>query len=400
MKLLKKYDNHLDRAQHAMDTEKVDRATAKKVLVPSGTQLPRRKCSVDGVMEIRLDMGSTQPTPKLGGGVSHFNSQASTNSLYVVCASREPQCFAFYWESREGAGGPENIISAFVHFLENYNTGCTKLVIWADNTTKGTKSWVWLHLAQHLVRTGWFKSVDLKFYVKGHTYMPGYGPDACHNTFLKAAGQGDKCHVHDYLDAARTVRNGGWVVVHLKAAMHRAFRPFLAQWYKKGGTAAFDIREFQWFNVGEGEDRHGKTVCHDREIWARHSHMPERFYYVISVDKIRNLAKNPSLDWHDPQWWKQPKPLKMNAYIGIVKSMEVMDTRTREFWTVVLKRMFGSLSLKRQLFKAKNIDEDDDAISSNTDDDLEERIRKRGGRRRVYNKASRALGLVPQGQRA
>jgi hypothetical protein len=150
--------------------------------LPRGTVT---RCSVTGILHIRLDMGSGCPTPQLSGGVSHFTSQSKTNFLYIVDANRERRPFVYVWEVREGAAGPAAIASALMHFLIHHNTGRKNLVIWADNTPKGIKSWLWVMLARHLVRTGWFETVELKFYIKGHTYMPGYGPDACHSCLLK-----------------------------------------------------------------------------------------------------------------------------------------------------------------------------------------------------------------------
>jgi hypothetical protein len=398
-RLLEKYVHHLDRAEHAKQAEKHDRWRAQKLHVAPDAQVPLPKCSVEGVMHIRTDQGSGQPTPKLGGGPSHFLSQSTTNSLYIVCASREKQCFAFYWETREGKSGPTNLASAFMYFLEHYNLGRTHLIIWADNTPKGTKNWVWLKLARWLVREGWFKTVDLKFYIAGHTYMPGFGPDACHNTFLKAAGKGDKCHVHDYLDAARTVRNGGWVVVHLKASMHFNIRAFLNQWYKQGPSKAFNMLEFHWYNVGEGEDREGNWAHHDG-IWARHSHYPKRFFFKINVDKTaRYVSQDLCLEWNDRRWWVAPPKLKKNAFTGIVKSMCVMDARTRKFWMVVFERMFGSRVLEKALFQALRIDDEDEANSSDTDETFEQRVRARALRRENNKINANRLALKAQSQK-
>ena len=393
-----RYDRHLARAQHARDEEMRDRELAQKVPIP--TSFPVTPCSVDGILHVRLDMGSGAMTPQVGGGVSHFNSKTKTNSLYIVDASREGRCFAYFWEVRKGGAGPAAIASALMHFLLNHNTGRKNLIIWADNTQKGMKCWMMMKLARHLVRTGWFKTVQVKFYIMGHTYMPGYGPDACHNMFLKQAGDSDKAHVHHWLMSAKAVRQGAWEVVHLKAALHRNFNAFLQQWYTKPMNNAFNLQEFHSISVGRSEDRTGKLVDHNCVLWGRHSHYNRRFIYEFSVDKVSQPSPG-SVSWDvfDPQWWTPPEPLKKNVFVGLVRSMPVMDARTKTFWVAVLTKMFGHEAFVTELVRAEQKVATAD-LSSGTDDDYDERVRKRKDRIIKHNALKASVGIAPRGRKA
>jgi hypothetical protein len=205
--------------------------------------------------------------------------------------------------------------------------------------------------------------------------------------------------VHDWLDTAKQVRKGAWEVVHLKAGFHREFTNFMMQWYRVPLKNPFDLNDLHWFSVGRGEDQQGQVVQHDCEIWGRHSHDASRFIYKFSVDRDEQPAPN-SVCWnvYRPQWWRKPEVLKEIVFEGIVRAMPVMDHRTKDFWTLVLTRMFGKLAFDRWVVISENVD--DDVLDSASDDDIADRTQKRTETLVRRNIKKALVGIKPRGRPA
>jgi hypothetical protein len=204
--------------------------------------------------------------------------------------------------------------------------------------------------------------------------------------------------VHDWIETAEQVRDGAWEVVHLKSGFHRAFKPWLLQWYRVPTKNPFDLNDFQWFSVGRGEDQLGREVQHDCEIWARHSHDASRFIYKISVERDVQPAPD-TVCWnvYKSQWWQKPEKLKEIVFGGIVRALSVMDYRTKHFWTLVLTRMFGKLAFDKWVVIAEG-ENDEDILDSESDDDLVDRRKKRSDyldRKKIKNAL---VGLLSRGR--
>ena len=92
------------------------------------------------------------------------------------------------------------------------------------------------------------------------------------------------------------------------------------------------------------------------------------------------------------------EPLKFNVFVGLVRSMPVMDSRTKDFWSVVLSRMFDKDEFRKQFTQAQ-AKLNDGVLSSDSDDDFDERVRKRTEKNAAYNILMKSVGVRPRGRR-
>lgn len=371
--------SHLKRAYNAIDVEEA----ARKICLAQVFQLvlPCRPCSFDGTLHVRTDMGSNLDTPRVpGGGTAHWNSVSYTIVLWFVDSSRGNKVTVFIWESREGEGGPRSMISALMYYLLRWNTGNKRLVVWADNTRKGTKCWAWLHFMDYLCNEGWFESAELRYYVKGHTFMGGTGPDALHSILKRGTPKGTLLTtVKDWIQVAKEAgKSGKWEVVHLVEKLHRNWKMFLLTTLYKQSPGSFSLDDFAWFGFGKGQNKSGEIVDHLGVVWARHSHSPQRRFQRIKIRRQKWGKFNPDTfimpDIDDPLYDMGPNPLKKSACAGIIKCMPMMSGNACDIWKDILINRLGRQEYYKQ--RATAFLNDDDACSTDSGEDTEERDRK------------------------
>ena len=294
------------------------------------------------------------------------------------------QVTVFMWESREGEGGPRAIQSALMYYLERWNTGCKRIVIWADNTGKGTKNWTWNHFLDYLVKEGWFESVCLKFYVKGHTFMGGNGPDALHSQLKKGTPRdGVISTIKDWIEIAKEVGKDRWTVVHLKEKLHRNWTVYLTTsfWSRPMKKLPFRIDEWVWYNCGTGPDQSGVDTKHPGVVWMRHAHDPSRRVQPVTIRKRKHGSFDPETfrikDIDDPAFDMGPNPLKKSVCAGIIKCLPLMNLAQQTEWKGILVNRLGKKEYKKQRAQTfeKNND-NDDVCDTDSGDDTDTRNQK------------------------
>ena len=404
-KLTMRYQSHLTRAKYAIDSEMDARQLA--LGQPRMIFLPCRPLSRDGTVHLRADMGSNLQTPRIpGGGIVHYCPQSHTVVLWLVDSSRGDKVTAFVWECREGESGPRSMMSVLMYYLERYHSGCKRLVLWADNTGKGTKCWDWLFFMDNLCREKWFESAGLRFYVKGHTFMGGNGPDALHSVLKRNTPEGVTLStVKDWIRVIKKAGKGKWEVVHFVEKFHRNWNVFLSSMYRKPqGPRSFKIQEWRWFNFGRGPDCSGVDQDHLGEVWARHAHDEKRRFERISIQKQKRGEFDPDTftmpDIRDEIFDMGPNPLKKTVCEGILKVMPSMDDETANDWSEILKNRLGKTEFDKQYESNFKKSREDDACDSDSGDDSDTRLRKWKAKKQKKDEWYTEHNLRPPGFRA
>ena len=271
--------------------------------------------------------------------------------------------------------------------------------MWCDNTGKGTKNWMMLWFFSYLCTSAhghekYFESADLCFFFKGHTFMTGTGPDACHNMFKMAKKQTkknkDMITVEDWLAVARVANSGSFEVVHLKTGLHFDWEKFLSLAYKEPKKPRnYILREFHWFHFEN-----------PGEVIARHRHSPERRFTRMEIAKSKWGKYDPTtFTWPAIQDFVLDAPLlSMTTCVGIIKSMVMMDLDAIETWKTILVDQIGQEEYDRQS-AAMELDEQDSDCSTDSADDSDERVRKRSIKMADAAALKKKRGIRPRGYR-
>ena len=289
-------------------------------------------------------------------------------------------------------------MSAVKLYLDKWGNGRKTLNLWCDNTGKGTKNWLWMWFLSYLTtdafgKPKYFETANLRFFVKGHTFMTGTGPDACHNMFKQAKPKNkDMITVDDWLSVARTADKGSWEVVHFKSEMHLDWCKYLKLAYREPPLKPrhYILKKFHWFSSNSGM------------VDARSRHGPEGHATRLLIDRPKWGAFDPALFvWPDIQEsrfaWK-PLPLSLSTCAGIINSMVMMSIDAAATWKRVLLDQMGEVGYNAEAHKLA-LAECDSAFSSDTGDDSDEREKKwldwKSKRAAVYPK----FGVRPPGYR-
>ncbi|CAG9763534.1 unnamed protein product [Ceutorhynchus assimilis] len=124
------------------------------------------------VLVIAFDLQQTLPTPSLTVGPAFYLRKAWTYNLGIHdCISG--QASMFMWTEATAKRGSEEIASILLKYLSSRETNEQwELVVFTDNCGGQNKNWLIMALWLQLVREKKFKSIEHRFLVSGHTYLP------------------------------------------------------------------------------------------------------------------------------------------------------------------------------------------------------------------------------------
>lgn len=308
------------------------------------------------------------------------------------------QVTVFMWEQREAGSGPRNVMSALKLYFDKWANGRKTLNLWCDNTWKGTKNWQWMWFFAYLTtdafgKPKYFETANLRFFVKGHTFMTGTGPDACHNMFKQAKPKNkDMITIDDWLSVARTVDGGSWEVVHLKTEMHFDWFKYLHLAYRKPPPKSrqYILNQFHWFHSDSGV------------VDARSRHHPEARATRLLIDKPKWGAFNPATfvwpDIQESRFAMTPEPLSLSTCAGIINSMVMMSIDAAATWKRLLVDQLGEAEYNAEAYKIE-LAACDSGFSSDTGDDSDNREQRWLDRKSKRAAVRTKFGVRPPGYR-
>ena len=133
---------------------------------------------------------------------------------YAVYYGATGKCDMVFWTELEGSRGVDEIVSAIMRSLTASIVpllpGQTRtLVMWSDRCVGQTNNWPMICAMINLVSLGYFTSIEQKFLVSGHTFLP------CDRCFGRVEARKKSCMVYTPDD---------WIDVILSAQPNNPFR--------------------------------------------------------------------------------------------------------------------------------------------------------------------------------
>lgn len=121
---------------------------------------------------ITFDMQQTLPTPLLTVGEAFYLRKAWTYNLGVHNCG-DGQATMYMWTEDIAKRGSEEVASCLLkHLTSRPTTGQEDLIIYTDNCGGQNKNWLLMLLWIQLVREKKYKTIEHRFLVSGHTYLP------------------------------------------------------------------------------------------------------------------------------------------------------------------------------------------------------------------------------------
>lgn len=121
---------------------------------------------------ISFDLQQTLPTPLLTVGQAFYLRKAWTYNLGVHNCG-DGQATMYMWTEDVAKRGSEEIASCLLNYLTSRpTTGEEELIVYTDNCGGQNKNWFLMLLWLQLVREKKYKSIEHRFLVSGHTYLP------------------------------------------------------------------------------------------------------------------------------------------------------------------------------------------------------------------------------------
>ena len=176
------------------------------------------------------------------------------------------------WAENQGKHGSSEVASCLKTIFDSRKFGAKHLILWSDGCAGQNKNHTMTGFLISLVKNGEYCSIDHKFLIRGHTYLPN------DRDFAQIEKQKPTAQVNlpqdwiPYIQNAK--RKNPFSVISMTWHAFRDYKTFSSQTFKqlKKTTSKETVRfrAIQWFSYGESYEE-GEIKSHCDEVWFRYS---------------------------------------------------------------------------------------------------------------------------------
>lgn len=118
-----------------------------------------------------MDLEKVLFVPTLTHSQMYYSRQLSVYNLCLHVGDTK-KSYMCVWHEGIASRGANEIISSFVKVVTSRITTKKKIEMWCDNCAGQNKNKMLVFAMFYLVASGWFESIECRFLVSGHSFMP------------------------------------------------------------------------------------------------------------------------------------------------------------------------------------------------------------------------------------
>jgi len=119
-----------------------------------------------------MDLEKVLFVPTLTHSQMYYSRQLSVYNLCIHVGDTRKSYMCVWHVSDIASRGANEIISSFVKVVTSRITKKKKIEMWCDNCAGQNKNKMLVFAMFYLVASGWFESIECRFFVSGHSFMP------------------------------------------------------------------------------------------------------------------------------------------------------------------------------------------------------------------------------------
>ena len=322
-------DEHHAHAEFAYAQLKSDTQTAKQSWSGKVRELTSEveKCSVDAVDMYSFDFEQNLPCPNIQNSEIFYMRQMWLYNFGVHDAV-DNTATMMVWAENEGKRGSCEVASCLRRIFDVRRSGAKHLILWSDGCAGQNKNHTMVGFLASLAMKGEFSSINHKFLVRGHTYLPN------DRDFAQVEKQKAVAQVHlpqDWIPYIQKAKKKHPFMVH--SLSHQAFYDYKTfastnffQLKKTTAKKTVKFKQIQWFSYGESSED-GTIKSHPNEVWIRYSLNDSEPWGKVKVLKNRSPGEPTHL--HTGQI--PLKPAKVKDLVKIANKF--LPPSVRPFYT-------------------------------------------------------------------
>ena len=181
------------------------------------------------------------------------------------------------WDESTAKRGSCEVVSCLQSLLEDRQTGAQRLILFSDGCCGQNKNWVMVAFLLRLIEQI-YRSIDHKFLVRGHTFLPNDRDFSC----IEARKKVEMAYVpSDWVKIVQEARaKNPFIVNHCSQDFfvnHKQSSSCIKTRFTDQTGQTLFFRDVVWFSYGESEAYSCESGClekvaHKEESWCRYTY--------------------------------------------------------------------------------------------------------------------------------
>ena len=284
---------------------------------------------------ITFDLQQNLPVPTLTHSAMFYLRQLWVYNFGIHICKDDSAVMCVWNETIAGRGSSE-IISNLLQYFSQQHSASTHLICYSDSCFGQNKNFAMVCFWNSLIGRKWFKQIDHKFLIRGHTYLPN-DRDFSHIEKKKSTARVFIPEEWEKVIASCTQAKP-YKIQHMTSELFYDFSDLeKAHTKRKKDTSGQPVllSKAMWMNFGQGvvnkEDGKQITTVHPNEVWLRYSFDKSETWSKVSL--LKGRRKEPP-NICIPLRCKYPEghPIKSKKIKDLQKMIPFIPVEHRHFY--------------------------------------------------------------------